>query len=147
MLGIVSAFLGSLFPIFNRGFLRRTNIETMLTWQQTGGLIALSCILPFYLHYSPADRLVPDWSDFGWLLLLAWVCSVWAFQLSSAALKKLSAFTVNLSYNLEPVYGILLAFALYGEHKNLSYWFYTGFALILAVLGIHAAWMMWQQRK
>ncbi|HMR93098.1 MAG TPA: DMT family transporter [Chitinophagaceae bacterium] len=147
ILGIISAFLGSLFPVYNRAFLQKTNIETMLTWQQTGGLLALSCILPVYLQYSPADKLLPNWQDWGWLLLLAWVCSVWAFQLSSAALKKLSAFTVNLSYNLEPVYGILLAFAIYHENRELGYWFYAGLAIILAVLIIHAWWMMMRHRQ
>ena len=59
------------------------------------------------------------------------------FQLSGAALQKLSAFTVNLAFNLEPVYGILLAFVVYREDQLLSKWFYLGFCLIMAALLIH----------
>jgi drug/metabolite transporter (DMT)-like permease len=74
---------------------------------------------------------LPGWENLGWLFILSWLCSVWAFQLSAQALKKLSAFTVNLTYNLEPVYGIALAFVLYNEAKELSSGFYYGLALII----------------
>ncbi len=147
VLGLISAFLGSLFPIYNRGFLQRINVETMLVWQQTGGLLFLSIILPFYLNWFPASSIAPGWEDLGWLLVLSWFCSVWAFQLSSNALKKLSAFTVNLSYNLEPIYGILLAFAVYGENKLLGFGFYLGFAIIMAVLFVHMLFLLWQARQ
>ena len=69
--------------------------------------------------------------------MLSWLCSVIAFQLSSNALKKLSAFTVNLTYNLEPVYGIILAFMVYRENQFLSKWFFVGFGIIAVVLIIH----------
>lgn len=137
IVGIISAMLGSLFPIYNKVLLQRVNIETLLTYQLTGGFVVLSGLLPFYLHYFPTDSLVPDWRSFAWLLVLSWVCSVWAFQLSANALKKLSAFTVNLTYNLEPVYGIILAFVVYHENKYLSKWFYVGFALIGLALAAH----------
>jgi len=137
IIGLVSAILGSLFPIFNREFLKRINVETMLTWQQTGGLIMLSVLLPFYLHRFPVENFLPGTEDFLWLLVLTWFCSVIAFQFSSNALKRLSAFTVNLTFNLEPVYGILLAFIVYKENKLLSKWFYIGFAIIMIALIIH----------
>ena len=98
ILGIISAILASLFPIFNREFLKRINVETMLTWQQTGGLITLSILLPFYLQKFPVETILPSLNNIGWLLVLSWFCSVIAFQLSSNALKRLSAFTVNLTF-------------------------------------------------
>jgi drug/metabolite transporter (DMT)-like permease len=69
--------------------------------------------------------------DWGWLLILAWACTVLAFNLSMSALHRISAFTVNLSYNLEPVYGILLAFLLFREDKYMNHGFYVGMSLIL----------------
>jgi drug/metabolite transporter (DMT)-like permease len=137
ILGIISAFLGCLFPIFNRRFLQRINVETVLTWQITGGFITLSLLLPFYLYQFPAKQFFPGWEDLLWLLVLSWICSVLAFRLTANALKHLSAFTVNLTYNLEPVYGILLAFLVYNENEYLSRWFYLGFAVIICVLVIH----------
>lgn len=147
IIGIISALLASLFPIFNRQFLQRMNVETLLTYQQTGGFIILSVLLPFYLQRFPINTFIPGWQDLGWLLVLAWLCSVIAFQFSSYALKKLSAFTVNLTYNLEPVYGIILAFVVYKENKYLSKWFYTGFAIIAAALAIHIVMLIKVERK
>lgn len=147
IIGLISAVLAALFPIYNREFLKRVNVETMLSWQQTGGFLTLSLLLPFYLQKFPADHFIPTWKDIGWLLVLAWCCSVVAFQLSGNALKRLSAFTVNLTYNLEPVYGILLAFVVYKENKYLSQWFYWGFAVIAAALITHIVILIRVERK
>lgn len=147
IIGLISAVFAALFPIFNREFLKRINVETMLTWQQTGGLLTLSILLPFYLQQYPEPHFIPGWENIGWLLVLSWLCSVIAFQFSSNALKKLSAFTVNLTYNLEPVYGILLAFVVYKENQFLSKWFYYGFAIIAFALIIHVIKLVKEERS
>jgi drug/metabolite transporter (DMT)-like permease len=147
IIGVISALLASLFPIYNREFIKRMNVETVLAWQQTGGFITLSLLLPFYLKKFPTANFIPVAADFGWLLLLSWVCSVIAFQLSGNALKRLSAFTVNLTYNLEPVYGIILAFVIYKENEFLSKWFFVGFGIIAIALIIHIILLVKQERK
>jgi len=148
IIGLISAILAALFPIYNRQFLKRgINVETMLTWQQTGGLITLSVLLPFYLQQFPVESFFPGIEDLLWLLALAWFCSVIAFRFSSNALKRLSAFTVNLTFNLEPVYGILLAFLVYKENELLSKWFYIGFAIIAAALIIHIILLIKYEKK
>lgn len=145
-LGMISALFGSLFPIWNRYFLQQVPAKILLSWQQTGGFIFLSFLLPFYLPYSNQGTSIPSWPDLGWLLILVGGCSVWAFQLSAAALKKLSAFTVNLTYNLEPIYGIALAFWLFQEDRFLSQGFYYGAAIILLALFLHA-WPLLRKRN
>lgn len=147
IIGTISAVLASLFPIYNREFLKRINVETMLTWQQTGGLLVLSILLPFYLKKFPAESFIPSLENLGWLLVLSWFCSVIAFQLSGNALKRLSAFTVNLTYNLEPVYGIILAFMVYKENQFLSKWFFVGFGIIAVALIIHVYILVKVERK
>ncbi|MBS1610184.1 MAG: DMT family transporter [Bacteroidetes bacterium] len=147
IIGLISAVLGSLFPIYNKLLLKEVNVETLLSYELTGGFLVLTALLPLYLHYFPTDQLLPDWSNLLWLLVLSWICSVWAFQLSTNALKKLSAFTVNLTYNLEPVYGILLAFVVYHENKELSHWFYIGFALIGLALIIHVLMLRKKEKE
>ena len=147
IIGVISAVLASLFPIYNKQFLQRMNVETMLAWQQTGGLITLSMLLPFYLQQFPVESFFPGIEDFLWLLVLSWLCSVIAFQFSSNALKRLSAFTVNLTFNLEPIYGILLAFIVYKENQLLSNWFYAGFGIIAVALIIHVIFLVRHERK
>jgi drug/metabolite transporter (DMT)-like permease len=147
IIGVISAMLAALFPIYNRQILKTINVETMLAWQQTGGLIMLSILLPFYLHYFPVESFFPGKWDLIWLLALAWLCSVLAFQLQGNALKRLSAFTVNLTYNLEPVYGILLAFIIYKENELLSNYFYYGFAIIASALVLHIILVVKEEKK
>ncbi len=134
IIGMISALLAAIFPVLNRQLLKTVSVETLTTYELSGGFLTLSLILPLWLQYSPPTHLIPTLPDLGWLLFLSWICTVWAFQLSAHALKKISAFTVNLSFNLEPVYGILLAFIVYQENKMLGWNFYVGlFIIILAV--------------
>jgi drug/metabolite transporter (DMT)-like permease len=131
VIGLVSALLGSLFPVLNKRILRRVSPENVTLYELSGGLLVLTLLMPVYLWLFPAPSLLPTLSDWGWLLVLSWACTVLALNLSMSALQKISAFTVNLSYNLEPVYGILLAFLLFREDKYLNGGFYIGFFLIL----------------
>jgi len=136
VIGLVSSLLGSLFPVLNKRILQRVPAGTVTLYELTGGFLFLSVLLPFYLKLAPASKLLPDWKDWIGLLVLSLACTVLAFNLSMNALKKLSAFTVNLSYNLEPVYGIILAFILFREDKYMHGGFYTGFALIILSIGL-----------
>jgi drug/metabolite transporter (DMT)-like permease len=147
IIGIISAMLAALFPIFNRQILQKINVETMLAWQQTGGLVMLSALLPFYLQRFPVNSFLPGKWDLIWLMVLSWLCSVLAFQLQGNALKRLSAFTVNLTYNLEPVYGILLAFIIFKENELLSKYFYFGFAIIAIALVVHVILVIREEQK
>jgi drug/metabolite transporter (DMT)-like permease len=147
ILGVICALLLAFSMIFLKRFIQRINPETVLTYQLSGGLIALTLLMPFYLHQFPTHYIFPGFTDWMWLLFLGWVCSVLAFQLTGHALKKLTAFTVNLSFNLEPVYGIILAFAVFGESKELSWSFFLGLTLIAASLVIHIMMLLMEERK
>lgn len=145
IIGIISALLGSLFPIFNRQLLQRIDPGTVTLYELSGGLVFLSLLMPFYLLRFPPDHFIPTWSDAGWLLVLSWFCTVLAFKLSMNALKKISAFTVNLTYNLEPLYGIALAFIVYREDKLLTGAFYIGLALIVCSVFLQT-WMVYREQ-
>jgi len=131
LFGIVSSVLASLFPILNKDLLTQFSPKTVTLYEMCGGVIALIFILPFYLKAFPAAYYIPTTSDWLWLLVLSWLCTVFAFILSLNALQKISPFTANLAYNLEPLYGIALAFIIFKENKFLSAGFYYGLALIL----------------
>jgi drug/metabolite transporter (DMT)-like permease len=99
-----------------------------------GGFLFITILLPVYLHFLPPQRLLPSLSDWLWLLVLGVLCTVIAFELFMKALQKIPAFTVNLSYNLEPIYGIAMAFLIYREDKEVGPGFYYGFSLIIAAV-------------
>jgi len=133
-LGVSGAFLSALYNTLNKPLVTAHTPESVTLYELTGGLLAWSLLLPLYLHYFPQPSFFPGWADLGWLVILSWACTVLAFTLSLHALQKVTPFTMTLTYNLEPVYGILLAFLVYKENRYLGPGFYLGLGLI--VLGV-----------
>ena len=130
ILGIASAVLGALFSVLNKKNVDIAPPQTLMLYELSGGLLLLTLAMPLYFQYFPTEYIFPTISDWGWLFVLSWLCTVLAMDLMLQALKKVSAFTQNLSLNLEPVYGILLAFVLFKENEKLDNSFYIGFSLI-----------------
>lgn len=128
--GLISSFLAALFTILNKSMVGKHNPETISFYELGGGWIALTFFLPFYFQFFPVERYLPTSLDFVWLMVLSLFCTVLAFNLSIRSLQKISPFTANLSYNLEPVYGIALAFLIYQEHRELGPSFYFGIGII-----------------
>ena len=129
--GIISAVGSALFPIFNKQLLVKFSPSTLTFYEMGGGFIALTFLLPLYLYQFPASYYLPDLADWLWLFILAGVCTVLCFDLQLNALKKISPFTANIAYNMEPVYGIVLAFIIFNENKQLDMHFYIGVSLII----------------
>ena len=129
--GIISAVGSALFPIFNKQLLVKFSPSTLTLYEMGGGLIALTFLLPLYLYQFPASYYLPTSADWLWLFILAGVCTVLCFDLQLNALKKISPFTANIAYNMEPVYGIVLAFIIFNENKQLDMHFYIGVSLII----------------
>lgn len=130
-IGLASAVFTVLVSVMNKKLVDGYAPQTICLYQLTGGFLGLSLLMPLYDYLSPADAITPAGFDWLWLVVLSWVCTIFTFFLSIFALKRLSAFTMNLLLTLEPVYGIILAFAIYNESKDLSEYFYIGFGLIL----------------
>jgi drug/metabolite transporter (DMT)-like permease len=135
IVGIVSVLIAVVFSIFNKKLVGRFSAKTISLYELGGGWLAWTLLLPVYWYFIPSDHFLPQGMDWIWLLIMAWFCTVLSVNLSLQALKHISAFTQNLTLNLEPIYGIMLAFVIFQENKDLSPGFYWGFGLIsLAVL-------------
>lgn len=128
--GILSALLAAWFSVLNKKMVETAPPQTMMLYELTGGLLLLTLLMPAYLAYAPAQNWFPSLSNWAWLLVLSWLCTVLAMDLMLQALRKVSAFTQNLTLNLEPVYGIILAFLLFNENEKLNFSFYLGLGLI-----------------
>jgi drug/metabolite transporter (DMT)-like permease len=131
LFGILSSFLATIFPILNKKLVGKHGADTITFYEIGGGWMVLNLVVPIYLLYTPVVSYFPDAKDLFWLLFLSLFCTVLAFNLSVRALSNISPFTVNLSFNLEPVYGILLAFLLFNEHEMLGPSFYAGISIII----------------
>ncbi|MEY3058784.1 MAG: hypothetical protein RL000_136 [Bacteroidota bacterium] len=143
--GLISSILGASFTIINKKFVEKHDAQVITFYELGGGWLSLNFILPFYLQFVSFSGFLPDLSDFIWLMVLSLLCTVLAFNLSIRALKKISPFTINLSYNLEPVYGIVLAFVIYKEHMELGLSFYVGLFIIFLTVVLQSA-RVWKTR-
>lgn len=108
----------------------------MLLYELIGGFLFLTLCIPAFIKILPHETLIPGKADILWLILLGSVFTILPFLLQLHALRRLSAFTVNLAYNLEPVYSIAFAAVLFGELRELSWSFWLGIALIVISVAI-----------
>jgi len=131
VMGVIGAALAALFTIASKRVGRRYPARTVLVWEMLGGFAGLCLILPLYLHWITVPVFVPGWNDLFYLFCLSFFCTIVLYILQFQALQRISAFTVNLTYNLEPVYSILLAMIFLGEAQQLNASFYAGLGLIL----------------
>ena len=137
VLGIISAFLSSLFAVLNGKFLEKYSATTISFYEFISGVAFISVfLLVFYDGFSVEFFQLTD-SDYLYLFILASVCTAYAFIASVYVMRYISPYTVVLTYNLEPIYGIILAIILFPEKEKMSIQFYFGAALILAVVLIN----------
>ena len=133
-IGVVSSAVCALYAIFNKKVSVGVRSRTMLMYQMSGGIVGASRIIPLYLMVFPSQQpvvVIPEGSNLWWMLCHALFCTIGMYLLQIQALKQLSAFTVNLTYNLEPCYTILLAFLFFGEARELNLSFYVGISLVI----------------
>lgn len=145
VLGVISAVMAAAFTIGNKVVGRRHSSSTILLYQMLGGVAFISLFLPFFLAAFPETALVPSLTDLGYLFLLASLCTIGMYLFQLQALQYISAFTVNLSFNLEPVYSIILAMLFLGEGAELGPPFYAGLALLCLSVLLQTAYA-WRQR-
>lgn len=134
VLGIISSLLFALYATLNERVNQSGQVIKTTALQMIGGTLAMGLLLPFYRAGKSSLSLLPASEDFVFLFLLALGCTVCMCLLLNRAQKVISAFTVSLSFNLEPVYSILLAVLLFDEDKMLGTAFYMGLALIVLSL-------------
>ena len=140
IVGLLAALFTVLVSVLNKKIIDQYRPEHITLYQLTGGFMGLTILLPVFNLLFPEKWAAPNFWDWIWLIVLSWVCTILTFFLYIRALKKVSAFTLNLTLTLEPVYGIILAFIIFHEDKALSRWFYAGFALIALAVIFH----MWR---
>ena len=140
VIGTFSSLFYTLFAIASKRVQSATGVESsaMLLHELLTGWCVLSLAMPFYAMLYPSVSLMPEGSDWLFITLFASVFTIGPFLTQLQALRTLSAFTVNLSYNLEPLYSIALAMLLFNEAQELNLSFWMGVSMIVAAVGYHA---------
>lgn len=132
-IGLASALCAAMFSVFNGKLVHDVPSTHLSFYELSTGFILITIFLVFTgrLNYHSFEMSL---SDFGWLLFLGILCTSFAFLVTMDIVKRLGAFTVSLSINLEPVYTILLAIFILKEHKLLNSNFYIGSIIIIFVV-------------
>jgi drug/metabolite transporter (DMT)-like permease len=139
LLGLAAAALSSYFTLLNAKLIHVHNSETVTFYELLSAFLILTILFPVYMFYSNDTVFqIPDIKDLTLLFIFSLFCTVIPFNLATKALKHVSAFTANLSVNLEPVYGIIVAMVLLNEQKELNLNFYIGTSLILLSVIVYA---------
>lgn len=133
-MGIVSALFATIFSILNGSFTKHHNASVITFYEMAGALLGIVLFLPAYAYFFAENQtlqLVPTASDWVSILILGGICTVYAYAAAVKLMQKFSAFAMNLTINLEPVYGIILAFLIFGEKEKMTSGFYIGTMIIL----------------
>lgn len=151
IVGTISAFLSSMLTIFSKKIAREIKPQTQLFYEFIVGIIICFMVIVLWLitdfkNIQPKE-LYPNFQDLIWITILSIVCTIILQQLLLTSLKRIKSFTVNLVFNLEIVYSIILAFIFFQEEKQLNEWFYFGAAIICASIIIHKYFLFYQISK
>ena len=139
ILGILSAFLSSLFAVMNGKFVQNYNALTISFYEFVSGILFISIFLVFdHEHGFSSSFFNITFSDFIYLLILASVCTAYAFIASVYVMKHITPFSVVLTYNLEPVYGMIMAFIIFPDKEKMPIIFYLGSSLIILTVLLNA---------
>lgn len=135
-MAVASAFLSALFTVINGQFIKSYNPFMITFYEMIGACLGTALFFPVYMTYFSGGelQLVPTGLDWLYLAILAGVCTVYAYSISVELMKRLSAFVINLTVNLEPVYGIVLAVIIFGEKEKMAPGFYLGTLIILSAV-------------
>ncbi len=136
IVALIATILATLFTIFNKKFTHKHPPSIITLYEMTGGFLAISA----YILVNP-DHIAaitnPSLNDIFYVLILGTICTAFAFMVSVDVMKELSAFTVLLTINMEPIYGIILAFYFFKDSEFMSGGFYLGTLIILASVFIY----------
>lgn len=130
ILALISAFLSASFSVLNGLYVQKYEAATISFYQILFGVLAITIYLLFNGDFN-VEFFQLKTSDWLYLLILSSVCTAYAFIVSVKLLRFLSPYTIMLTINLEPVYGILLAVLIFGEKEMMDSVFYIGALIIL----------------
>ncbi len=148
-MALMSAFLCATFMVINGRLTKKHNPYTITFYEMVGAFLFSVLFMPVYATFLTPNGLdmALKGMDWMWLIILSLVCTVFAFSMSVQLMKRLTAFSINLTVNLEPVYGIILALMIFGENEKMTPGFYLGTLIILGSVCLYPLIQLYNKRK
>lgn len=135
MAGLGAAACASVFSILNGRMVKKNSPTIISFYEMIGAFLGVNIVMLVAGEFS--EEMILSAQDWIYLLILGSVCTAFAYVLGVSVMKELSAFTVALVTNLEPIYGIILAIIFIGQTEQMSLGFYAGAVIILAAVFIY----------
>lgn len=139
-IAILSGLTCAIFAIINARMVTRVSPSAITLYEMIGAMVAVALFFPLYSEQWAEDQqlhLIPTSMDWVWISILAWLCTVYAYTATVELFRRISVFLFQLTLNLEPVYGILMALAIFGESEKMSANFYVGTFMILCAVIVY----------
>jgi drug/metabolite transporter (DMT)-like permease len=146
ILALTSAFLSALFSVLNGRLAQKYDPTVISFYELSGGVLCFSVYLFATSSFTP-DFFILKSSDWMYLIILSSICTAYAFIASVKVMKFLSPYTVMLTINLEPVYGIILALLIFKEKEQMSTGFYLGAVIIVVTVILNGILKYYLKRK
>lgn len=139
LLGVIAGLTAAWFSIINSKLVHQVNAYAITFYEMLGACVLVLLFMPLYVQLPMIDQinLTPTTSDWFYIAIMAWACSVYAFSASINLSKKISVFMIQLALNLEPLYGIVLALLVFGQQEVMNWQFYVGTAIVLSAVIIY----------
>ena len=145
LIALSSAFLSALFAVINSKFVKEHDPIVISFYELSGGVVFFTFLLLFSNSFSPTFFSLSA-KDLMYLMILSSVCTAYAFIASTSIMKFLSPYTVMLTINLEPIYGIILAVIVFKEKERMSFEFYIGAIIILLTVLLNSVIKSYKKR-
>jgi drug/metabolite transporter (DMT)-like permease len=149
-MAVGSALLGAIFTIINARLAKQHPSTTITAYEMAGACIGTALFFPLYADlFAEGNTLnfALNGMDWVYLLVLAVVCTVYAYTASVRLMQKITAYTMNLTVNMEPIYGILLAWLIFNENEQMTAHFYIGAVIILLSVFLHPVLDSYTERR
>ncbi len=137
LLAILSGLTAALFSVINSKLVNRVHEFTITFYEMAGASVAVILFFPLFNTYFSSKTPFtqpPSLSDWFYIALMAFVCSVYAYTVSIDLSRRMSVFLIQLTLNLEPIYGIILALIIFGKQEVMNLNFYIGTLVILSAV-------------
>lgn len=133
LVAIVAALLSAIFTVINGKLVAKQNHFTITYYEMVGACLTVVLFFPIYSYWFTEDglSLALTTNDLIYLLILSLICTVYAYSIAVKLMQRLTAFAINLTVNLEPVYGITVAVFLFGGDEEMDSNFYWGTSIIV----------------
>ena len=131
--GIMAAFLGTLFTLFNAKYIKKVGAAKITMIEMLAGVLIISCVLLLKQDYTVFTSLISV-TDFSYLLILGTLCTAMVFVWMTEIMKHITPYSLIMAVNLEPIYSIILALVIFGDSELMSNSFYVGSSVIIGIV-------------